>query len=59
MAPAERRPPKPLDPARLHDLAIHYVARFSTTAAKLEAYLARKLRERGWEAGRSGGCGGV
>ena len=46
-----KRPPKPLDSARLEELAIAYVARFSTTAAKLKAYLQRKLRERGWEGG--------
>jgi len=45
-----RRPPRPLDPARLEELALAYVARFATSAAKLERYLARKLRERGWEA---------
>ena len=39
--------PKPLDETRLKDLALAYVARFATTGAKLEAYLARKLRERG------------
>ena len=44
-----RRSPKPLDSARLEELALAYVARFSTTAAKLERYLRRKLRERGWE----------
>lgn len=44
-----RRPPKPLDSARLEELALAYVARFATSRAKLEAYLARKLRERGWE----------
>ena len=44
-----RRPPKPLDSARLEELALRYVARFSTTAAKLERYLRRKLRERGWD----------
>jgi regulatory protein len=44
-----RRTPKPLDSARLEELALAYVARFSTTAAKLERYLRRKLRERGWE----------
>lgn len=43
-----KAPPKPLDPARLHDLALSYVARFSTSSSKLEAYLHRKLRERGW-----------
>jgi regulatory protein len=45
----ERRPPKPLDPVRLEELALAYVARFATSAAKLEDYLRRKLRERGWD----------
>jgi len=45
-----RRPPRPLDAARLEELALAYVARFATSAAKLGGYLARKLRERGWEA---------
>lgn len=44
-----RRAPRPLDSARLHELALTYVARFATSAGKLERYLARKLRERGWE----------
>ena len=43
-----RQPPRPLDSARLQELALAYVARFSTTAAKLESYLSRKIRERGW-----------
>lgn len=30
-----------------------YVGRFATTRAKLASYLARKLRERGWEAPRA------
>lgn len=38
---------------RLEELALAYVARFATSAAKLEAYLARKLRERGWEGEQS------
>ena len=38
---------RPLDEQSLRDLALSYVARFSTTGAKLEGYLARKLRERG------------
>lgn len=45
---AKRRPPRPLDPARLEELALAYVARFATTAGKLRTYLKRKLRERGW-----------
>ena len=45
----QRRPPRPLDAPRLEELALAYVARFATSAAKLEGYLARKLRERGWE----------
>ena len=43
-----RRAPKPLDAARLEELALAYVARFATSTAKLERYLRRKLRERGW-----------
>ena len=30
-------------------MALAYVARFATTRAKLEGYLKRKLRERGWD----------
>jgi regulatory protein len=43
-----RRTPKPLDAARLEELALAYVARFATSRAKLAEYLARKLRQRGW-----------
>jgi regulatory protein len=53
---AERYPPRrqkrtlsPLDTSRLEELALAYVARFATSGAKFEAYLRRKLRERGWE----------
>ena len=38
----------PLNEAKLQELALSYVGRFATTRAKLRAYLARKLRERGW-----------
>ncbi|OZA94137.1 MAG: hypothetical protein B7X57_02605 [Erythrobacter sp. 34-65-8] len=38
----------PLDEARLRDLALAYVARFATTGKRVERYLVRKLRERGW-----------
>ena len=37
----------PLTETALRDLALHYAARFATTGARLEAYLARKLKERG------------
>lgn len=40
---------RPLDSARLEELALAYVARFATSAAKVEHYLQRKVRERGWE----------
>lgn len=43
-----RRPPRPIDAARLNDLALGYAARFAVSAAKLAAYLRRKIRERGW-----------
>jgi regulatory protein len=44
----EPRVLKPLDAARIEEMALAYVARFATTAAKLAQYLGRKLRERGW-----------
>ncbi|MCL9982440.1 MAG: RecX family transcriptional regulator [Erythrobacter sp.] len=37
----------PLSEAALRDLALSYAARFASTGARLEAYLARKMRERG------------
>lgn len=43
----KRRKSAPLDETSLRDLALAYVARFATTAAKLEGSLARKIRERG------------
>ncbi|WP_336982186.1 regulatory protein RecX [Altererythrobacter fulvus] len=47
--PRQKRLPRPLDRARMEEMALAYVARFATSAAKLEAYLKRKLRERGWD----------
>jgi regulatory protein len=44
-----RRTLRPLDRKRLEELALRYVGRYATTRAKLRSYLARKLRERGWE----------
>jgi len=41
--------PKALNEAALEELALTYVGRFATSRGKLAAYLARKLRERGWE----------
>lgn len=43
-----RRPVPPLNETKLQELALTYVGRFATTRAKLRAYLARKIRERGW-----------
>ena len=37
----ERRAPRPLDSARLDELALSYVARFATSAGKLERDLLR------------------
>lgn len=45
----EPRRKRPLNAASFEELALAYVARFATSAAKLERYLHRKLRERGWE----------
>ena len=47
-----RKSPRPLDPARLEELAVAYVGRFATTRVKLAMYLRRKLNEKGWEAPR-------
>lgn len=44
----DRKPPPPLDAARLERMALRYVERYATTRAKLTAYLRRKLKERGW-----------
>jgi regulatory protein len=46
-ARGERRVKPPLDEASLRDLALHYAGRFATTGARIEAYLLRKIRERG------------
>ena len=46
---AYKKPRPPLDREALERLALHYVGRYSTTRKKLRAYLARKVRERGWE----------
>lgn len=42
-----KRAKPPLGEAELRDLALSYAARFASTGARLEAYLVRKLRERG------------
>jgi len=47
--PSDRRPRPPLDASALDRLALRYVERYATTRAKLAAYLARKIRERGWD----------
>lgn len=47
-----RRAPPPLSEAALQDLALRYVSKYATTRAKLRFYLARKLRERGWDDSR-------
>ncbi|ANY19450.1 recombination regulator RecX [Tsuneonella dongtanensis] len=45
----ERRKPPPLSPHSLQELALAYVARFASSGSKVEQYLQRKLRERGWD----------
>jgi regulatory protein len=44
----KRRERPPLDRAGLEQAALFYAGRYATTRARLRAYLARKLRERGW-----------
>lgn len=43
-----RKVKPPLDADALEQAALSYAGRYATTRAKLSAYLARKLRERGW-----------
>jgi len=43
-----RRPLEPLRPADLEWFALRYVERYATTRGKLNDYLKRKIRERGW-----------
>ncbi|MFZ9396152.1 MAG: regulatory protein RecX [Erythrobacter sp.] len=43
----KRRKPAPLDRQAMEELALTYLARFSTSSARLEDYLRRKIRERG------------
>jgi regulatory protein len=47
-----RRAPPPLSQSALQDLALRYVGKYATTRAKLQTYLARKVRERGWDGDR-------
>lgn len=48
--PGRRRPKRPpLTAQTLGELALAYVGRFATTRARLRSYLARKIRERGWD----------
>src|SRR4051812_35049568 len=57
--PSARKARLPLDAARLNELALAYVGRFSTTRAKLRIYLARKVRERGWAGDREPDLEGI
>ena len=47
-----QRTPLPLSAKQLEELALRYVGRYATSRAKLTSYLARKLRERGWDGDR-------
>ena len=53
------RAPVPLDAKRLEELALRYVGRYATSRAKLSAYLARKIRERGWSGEREPDIGAL
>lgn len=44
-----KKPRPPLDAEALERLALHYVGRYATTRAKVKQYLARKVKERGWD----------
>ncbi|UYY78699.1 regulatory protein RecX [Sphingomonas sp. R1] len=57
--PEPSRSKPPLTAADLDRLALRYVERFATTRARLSAYLARKLRERGWDGEGAPDPGGI
>ena len=60
MKPSRRqRPSRPLNEERLNELALRYVGRFATSRSKLRAYLARKLRECGWDGAREPDPAGI
>lgn len=48
-AERNKKPRPPLEREALERLAVHYVGRYATTRAKVKSYLARKVKERGWE----------
>jgi len=48
-AERNKSPRPPLNAEALERIAVHYVGRYATTRAKLKAYLARKIKERGFE----------
>jgi regulatory protein len=47
-AERKRKDRPPLDAEGLERLALFYAGRYATTRARLEAYLGRKVKERGW-----------
>jgi regulatory protein len=49
----------PLDESKLNELALRYVGKYSTTRSKLRSYLARKVRERGWDGAREPDLGRI
>jgi regulatory protein len=44
-----RKPLPPLNALKLRELALRYLGRYATSRARLHTYLARKIRERGWD----------
>jgi regulatory protein len=49
----KKKPRPPLGSEALERLALHYVGRYATSRAKLKLYLARKVKERGWDGERA------
>lgn len=47
----QKKPISPLNSSGLRSLALFYVGKYATTRKKLNQYLSRKLRERGWDGG--------
>lgn len=46
---SQKKPIPPLNSSGLRSLALFYVGKYATTRKKLNQYLSRKIRERGWD----------
>ncbi len=48
------KPLRPLNALKLREMALRYVGRYATSQARLNEYLQRKVKERGWHDAENG-----